>query len=150
MERRTGLEPVPSAWKADMLTIEHQCRVVKVFEYFILVKNMKNTKFRSIHGQGPFFTLYRISLTSPVMIVTGLLGYWHILPVYFAIVIPWMSSSSGQDSLTNAALLPRANQSSCLCRWEPPLYIGCRTTCVPLDEPRLICCHITTRILPVQ
>ena len=50
------------------------------------------------------------------MIVTGLLGYEHILPVYFALAIPWMSSPSGRDSLTKAVLLPRANQSS-VCRW---------------------------------
>ena len=62
---------------------------------------MKNTKFRSTHEQGPFhprtrpvFCLYRISLTSPVMIVIGLLGYWHILPVYFAITLPMMSRPS--------------------------------------------------------
>ena len=46
------------------------------------------------------------------MIVIGLLGYEHILPVYFALAIPWMSSPSGRDSLTKAVLLPRANQSS--------------------------------------
>ena len=52
------------------------------------------------------------------MIVTGLLDYEHILPVYFALAIPWMSSPSGRDSLTKAVLLPRANQSSsCVCRW---------------------------------
>ncbi len=26
MERRTGLEPVPSAWKAEMLAVKHQRR----------------------------------------------------------------------------------------------------------------------------
>ena len=26
MERHKGLEPSPSAWKAEMLTVKHQCR----------------------------------------------------------------------------------------------------------------------------
>ena len=102
---------------------------------------MKNTKFRFIYGQGPFFYLYRISLTTPVMIVTGLLGYEHILPVYFALAIPWMSSPSGRDSLTKAVLLPRANQSSvCVSVGNHPLFLGgfgCRSTCFPLGNHSL-------------
>ena len=57
-----------------------------------------------------------------------------------------MSSPYYQNSLTKAALLSRANQSSYICRWEPPLYIGCRTTCVSLGRPLPICCHINPNI----
>lgn len=73
---------------------------------------MKTPKFRSINGQGPFFVYTGFRWPLLWWLLIGLLGYWHILALYFAIAIPWMSSPSARDSLTKAALLSRANQSS--------------------------------------
>ena len=91
-------------------------------------------------------------MTTPVMIVTGLLDYEHILPVYFALAIPWMSSPSGRDSLTKAVLLPRANQSS-VSVGNHPLFLGgfgCRSTCFPLGNHSSYPSDAILRILPFK
>ena len=67
LERYTGFEPVHSAWKADVLTVEHQYRIVQVFEYFCLVENSEKHQ---------------------VIQPLGLLDYGHILALYFALAIP--------------------------------------------------------------
>ena len=84
------------------------------------------------------------------MIVTGLLGYEHILPVYFALAIPWMSSPSGRDSLTKAVLLPRANQSSVSVGTHPVSTVGCRSTCFPLGNHSSYPSDAILRILPFK
>ena len=73
---------------------------------------MKTPKFGYIYQQGPFFILPRFRWPLEGWLLIGLLDYWHILALYFAIALPVMSSPSLRISLTKAALLSRANQPS--------------------------------------
>lgn len=61
LERYTGFEPVHSAWKADVLTVEHQYRIGQFFNSaeiektavvpvtrFELVRGLASTDFKSV------------------------------------------------------------------------------------------------------
>jgi hypothetical protein len=67
---------------------------------------MKTPKIRLVSDTFALFCLS--SLITQMILPLGLLGYEHILTLYFALAIPWMSSPYHRDSLTNAALLSRA------------------------------------------
>ena len=113
---------------------------------------MKNTKFRSIYGKGPFFiyTGFRWLLLWWLWLV-----YW-VIGIFFRFILPSLSRGCLAHPVgTHSPRLyfyrePISHLCVCVSVGDHPLYVGCRSTCFPLGNHSSDPSDVILRILPFK